>query len=410
MEKTIRLFLELCKDSIQERVPKDVKEKYKEVDWDKMYTLCKYNHVSAICYHTAGQAADKNKNAELLETWKNESFGSGMVELVKLQSLQNVLKEAQNRGITLLTFKGCVLSDLYPQFTMRITSDSDVYVPDTQREEAVQLLLDCGYEQDLEKSKDMVPVFHKKKHTIELHYCLWEDYTGEKMDVLEKCKLTDTASFVELTACGIDVVTLGFTEHLIFQMFHIIKHFVVQGVGFRYFMDITLYINHYIKELDLQRFWNSMEELGYDKFCDVFFWCCNQCLGMTEIVMEGRPIATQEEIQVLLSEVIQLEKSDQKDAYQLLGIMTSYLTGTRKAADKKWKRKLQVLFPGVKGLSDDYNYAKICPLLLPIAWVHRAILFVFKYRKRKENWYNTQEKISIAEYRIALLEKLHLSK
>ena len=111
--------------------------------------------------------------------------------------------------------------------------------------------------------------------------------------VLEKCKLTDTASFVELTACGIDVVTLGFTEHLIFQMFHIIKHFVVQGVGFRYFMDITLYINHYIKELDLQRFWNSMEELGYDKFCDVFFWCCNQCLGMTEIGMEGRPIATQ---------------------------------------------------------------------------------------------------------------------
>lgn len=410
MEKTTELFLELCKDSIQERVPENIKEKYKEVDWNEMHTLCKYNHVSAICYHTAGQAVDKSQCAELMETWKNESFGSGMLELMKLQLLQNVLKEAQNRGIMLLTFKGCVLSNLYPQFTMRTTSDSDLYVSENQREEAVQLLLDCGYEQDMEKSKDMVPVFHKKKHTIELHYCLWEDYTGEKMDVLENCKLTDPASFIELTACGIDVVTLGFTEHLIFQMFHIIKHFVVQGVGFRYFMDLTLYVNRYIKELDLKRFWNSMEQLGYDKFCEVFFWCCNQYLDMTEVVMAGRQAVTQEEIQVLLAEVIQLEKCDQKDAYQLLGIMTSYLTGTRKAADKKWKRKLQVLFPGVKGLSDNYSYAKKCPLLLPAAWVHRGVLFTFKYRKRKENWYNTQEKLSVAEYRIALLEKLHLSK
>lgn len=407
MMKTIEKFLELCRDSIQEKLPENIKEKYKDVDWGKMYTFCKYNHVGSICYHVAEQAADSNE--ELLETWKNELFGSGMMEILKLQSLQDVLKKAKERGITLVTFKGCVLSDLYPQFTMRISSDSDLYVPESQREEAVKLLLDCGYEQNMEKSKDMVPVFRKKQHTIELHYCLWEDYTGGKMNILENCKLTDPASLVQLNVCGIDVLTLGYTEHLIFQMFHIIKHFIVQGVSFRYLMDITLYVNRYIEKLDTKRFWNSMEELGYDRFCEVFFQCCQQYLGMARTITVGRQDAEQSEIQVLLAEIIQLEQRDQKDAYQLLGIMTSYLTGTRKAADKKWKRKLQVLFPDIKSLSDNYMYAKKCPVLLPIAWIHRGILFVFKHQKHKENWYNTQEKLSVAEYRIALLEKLHLS-
>lgn len=409
MVKTIELFFELCRDSIQKQLPAEIKEKYKDADWEKIYTLCKLNCVSSICYRTVAKAVE-SENAQLLETWKNESFGSGMMEIFKLQCLQSVLKEAKKRGITLISFKGCVLSDLYPQFTMRMTSDSDLYVAEEQREEAVKLLLDYGYKQCKEKSKDMVPVFYKDRHTIELHYCLWEDYTGEKMNILEKCRLTEPSSFVELNPCGIDVVTLGFTEHLIFQMFHIIKHFVVETVGYRYLMDITLYVNRYMKEIDWQRFWNSMEELGYDRFCEVFFLCCNRYLGMTETLMDGRQTASQEEMQILLGEIIQLEERDRKDAYQLLGIMSSYLTGTRKVADKKWKRKLQVLFPGVKSLSDDYKYAKKCPLLLPVAWVHRSILFAFKYRKRKENWYNSREKLSAAEYRIALLEKLHLSK
>ena len=410
MLKTIELFFELCRDSIQKQLPAEIKEKYKDADWDKIYALCECNHVSAVCYRTAAKAAESGEYAQLLETWKNESFGSGMMEIFKIQCLQAVLKEAKKRGITLISFKGCVLSDLYPQFTMRLTSDSDLYVPEEQREEAVKLLLDCGYTQYEEKSKDMVPVFHKNRHVIELHYCLWEDYTGEKMKVLEQCKLTDPSSFVELKPCGVDVVTLGFTEHLIFQMFHVIKHFIVESVGYRYLMDITLYVNHYIKEIDWKRFWNSMEQLGYDRFCEVFFSCCNQYLGMTEAVMDERQTVSPDEIQILLGEIIQLEERDQKDAYQLLGIMSSYLTGARKVADKKWKRKLQVLFPGVKSLSDDYKYAKKCPLLLPVAWVHRSILFLFKYRKRKENWYNSHEKLSAAEYRIALLEKLHLSK
>lgn len=410
MVKTIELFFELCRDSIEKQLPAEIKEKYKDADWEKIYTLCTLNGVSTICYHTAAKAVESNQHAQLFDMWKRDTFGSGMMEIFKLQSLQSVLKEAKKRGITLVSFKGCVLSDLYPQFTMRITSDSDLYVAEGQREEAVQLLLDCGYEQYMEKSKEMVPVFHKERHTIELHYCLWEDYTGEKMNILEKCRLTETSSFLELKPCGIDVVTLGYTEHLIFQMFHVIKHFIVESVGYRYLMDITLYVNRYRKEIDWKRFWNSMKDLGYDRFSEVFFWCCCEYLGMTEAVIEGRQPVSQEEIQILLGEIIQLEERDKKDAYQLLGIMSSYLTGARKVADKKWKRKLQVLFPGIKSLSDDYKYAKKCPLLLPVAWVHRSILFAFKYQKRKENWYNSQEKLSAAEYRIALLEKLHLSK
>lgn len=52
------------------------------------------------------------------------------------------------------------------------------------------------------------------------------------MNILKGLEMDAQEKLVELNVCGgMTGTTLGYTEHLIYQIFHIVKHFVLQGVG-----------------------------------------------------------------------------------------------------------------------------------------------------------------------------------
>ena len=99
---------------------------------------------------------------------------------------------------------------------------------------------------------------------------------------------------------------------------------------------------------------------------------------------------------------------EKKDSWQILGMMTPYFTGEKKASKRKVTRKLAVIFPRVRDLQDHYAYARKCPVLLPVAWVHRGVSYLLKYRKKGDEWYSAGEKLDVAEHRIDLMDKMGL--
>ena len=333
-------------------------------------------------------------------------------EYDKYKCLRDLMELSREQGLHFVIFKGCVLANLYPQYAERTSCDSDIYIEKEEKEQALRLLYAYGYEKNEEHSKCEVTVLmHKKRyHTIELHTCLWEDYTGKRLSILDRFELTKENKRITLNTCGFDVTTLGYQEHLIYQLFHIIKHFSLQGVGMKYLADITLYVNAYGQYIDYNDFWKKIDMLGYTKFCYYLFVICAEYLGMNHDILAGKDMAMGDELYRFMQDLLQVgNSSDGRQAsWQIFGTLTPYFTGEKKTSSSKWKRRLEVLFPRAEDLRDDFAYAREHKILLPIAWVHKILMYLVKYQKHKDKWYNASEKLNAAEYRIGLMNDMGL--
>lgn len=414
IDKNIITFLSILNEGLYGVEGKDLD--VQNVDWNYIYKTAVTNNLAGILYSAVVRRKDVDKtSASLLEKWKNETFKSTFVESKKYFAIRSILSEAKKEGIKLVFFKGCILADLYPQYVLRNSSDTDIFVYERDKEKAAKLLERLGYIKNEEHSKEQVLVYCKDElyHIIELHYCLWEDYQGKKIDTMSEMGLQKEESLIEIEACGVRLFTLGYEEHLIYQMFHIIKHFATEAVGLRYLVDITLYYNRYREHIDIESFWDKMYQLGYDKFCYTFFELCIQYLGMKDDILNGIKLVDENSKEKLLLDMINrgLLFEDKTASWQILGIMTPYLVGEETVPDSKLKRKLKVLFPSRKALPDKFAYARRHGILLPIAWLHKMIDFIIRYNKYSKinnDWYGANQKLITAEYRLNLMKSLGL--
>ena len=411
MDHTAEAFLSMINYTLHADGPKPMV--YPDVVWMNLFHMAGKNALLPLLYDTLVEMKKEfDIPDEVMRFWKENSMNSSIREYHKYFSLRKVLNEADERNITLVLFKGCVLADLYPKYTLRCSCDTDIFVYDKDKDVAVQLLTDLGYEWNEEASKEAVLVYRLKTtdHVIELHTCLWEDYMGPRIEKLTQLNLDRPDSLVEVTACDITFTTLGFQQHLIYQLFHIIKHFSVQGISVRYLVDITLYVNRYFDEINQQEFWKQLDYLRFGRFAEIFFSICIRYFGMSENIMEARTITDELEFLSLIEDMIQVGVlyEERTAKWQVLGIMTPYLVGKETYTKSKSGRTLKVLFPSRTSLPEQYAYGKRHIVLLPIAWAHKMINYAIKRSKNRREWYDAKEKLNMAEYRISLMNELGL--
>ena len=406
-------WLTLIGKAVNGRSLNEASECIKKLNWKDFYDICLKNNVASFVY-SAIEKCDVKKDVptEILQEWKSVAQYIMKKQIKQYVQLRNVLRATDQQFIVF--FKGPVLADLYPNYLERSSSDTDIWVPEGQYAKTEQSLLDLGYVKNEEASKPEVGVYYlsKYQHTIELHIRLWEDYKGKKIEILSSMNLTEKESFIELEACGIPIITLGHTEHMIFQMFHIIKHFSLQGIGIKYLADISFFVNKYKEEINWDRFWDSMDKLGYIKFCNNFFDICTKYFEMCKITQENTRNEWQlceEKLWDFIEDLLKKGVIDEGSAnWQIFGAMTPYFTGEYSAPKEGWKKKLLILFPSRKGLPNNYGYAKKCPILLPVAWIHRFILFVIRRIGNVNNTYNASQKMNVTNYRLQMMENMGL--
>ena len=322
--------------------------------------------------------------------------------------LERVLLAAEKREIKMVCFKGHVIAQTYPEWKTRISCDSDIFVYERDRKKAVQLLEELGYRKDLENSKRLVPVYvnEARNHTIELHFSLWEDYEGAQMEKLEAMRLTDEETLIPVQIGDASAWTLNPTNHLIFQMFHIIKHFVVQGIGTKYLFDLAFFVNAHKASLERERFWNCMDQLHYSDFCICCFSLCVQYLNMADSILVGKELPDLErKKERLLDDLMEFAERTEFD-YKVITLMSPYLEGRERASGGSLRRKLALIFPGPDALQEDFAYAKRHHLLLPLAWVHKWCRFIKNRISGKSS--SASAKLSEADRRIAMMQDMNL--
>lgn len=385
-----------------------------ETDWAELKNLLRKAKLYGVVYRTVlGLPSEQQPDEKLMTEWKSYTFTLGFRQLRMVNELKKVLSEAEAKGITLISFKGVSLAGLYPEPYMRTSSDVDLLVSKEQRSAAEQMLVEMGYEKREKLSKEHVPTYMINRGNrylnIELHDCLWEDYEGKQADILQSMHLDNPETLIRQEACGLTVTTLGHNEHLTYQIFHIAKHFFFEGINLRYLVDIMLFIEAHYTELNFEKVRKEIARLHYEKFYDAILKICHEYLGMKAIVPESN-VDKAEVNEQLLEDIIELGKLDSSvKQWETINFLSQYFmrTSVTKSSDFQQKRKQILPFPSE--LNDRYSYAKKCPLLLPVAWVHRVIYMISYSRHCKRNDIKTSESIEKAQYRLDLMRKLGIT-
>lgn len=377
---------------------------FSEEEWKDIFTIVKKTGVTAYTGSFIGKLHDNGKlSDELFYEWGDWCKSIFSDELIRLQEISRLLGELAKENIHPIFFKGYLLAVLYPGFGLRNSSDTDFLVKDEELEKA-RGILSKEYDFFSEDGKEKVLTYKHRVsgHFIEMHLRLWEDYEGRKIDILENQKLTAPENLMVANVFGMQLTTMNYTKHLIYQIFHIVKHFIVEGVGIRYLLDVSFFVNKHFDDIDWKIFWKAMDELEYTEFTKQFFSLGNKYFGLTVKALPGEQIVMPADYEAFVTDLILKGKvSDgQKGAFQIWGIMTPYLTGEATAAKSSFGQKLKTLFPSADNIRDDFAYAKKHHFLLPIAWVHRMIDYLIYRHKHPDESYSVEEKFNSSEYRV----------
>ena len=383
-------------------------------DWDKICPLLTKAKLLPVVYRTVAALGETSGlSEEVLTGWQADTFAKGMKQLQMVNELRSVLTEARNRKIRPVVFKGITLAALYPEPYTRVSGDADLLVSAKQRNDMEQMLVQMGYEKVEAYSKEHVPVYMIKTQNrqlkLEIHDLLWEDYEGKQAEILRNIQLDAEETLICQEVCGMPVTTLGYDEHLIYQIFHIVKHFFFEGIPLRYFVDLVFYIDAYADKLDFVRIRKEMERLHYGQFFDSVMKICYQCLGMKTNVLRDR--ADKVELnERLLKEVLEIGKLNKSvKQWESINFLSHYFMRSSKTKTTSFQQKRKQILPMPSELNDRFSYAKRCPLLLPVAWIHRVFYIIGYARHCKKNGIKTTESLEKAQYRLDLMRELGLT-
>lgn len=324
-------FLQLLFESLY--APHGTSYTYRGVSWEIQYRYAKESNLLALTFPSINRlASTEDIDADLLERWKQEAMEEKELTKSHQKALREFLQKAEQAHLPFAVFKGCVLADLYPEPAMRYSKDTDLLIRMEDTASFYHFLEQMGYLKEEEKSKEQVPVFVRPNpyHKVELHFSLWEEYNGPKIQQMNTMHITDPATFVQCQALEYPVHTLGYTEHLFYLIFHICKHVVTEADTFGGLVDLTLFVNNYKDQIDFPRLWKWLEQLGYAYFAELLFNCCIRYLRMDDSSMKGRATPSYEDVGCLITEFIRACTLKLTPHYNrlLYAIMTLFVDGS----------------------------------------------------------------------------------
>lgn len=263
MDATIQYLLTLTKQAIWQEEPTLPPE---QLDWDKLFCEAREGNILSVLVSCIQRIPERLQPLQL-DRVLTESANLKKRRRREYELLQRIFGEADNRNIQLVLFKGPVFAHLYPDYDLRYYDDFDLLVSPEDLDMTIELLESFGFQMSRHVSKKYVYCFRREGYSaIELYTRLWENLPPKKEKQLAELGLDEETALVNTTACGMLITTLGYEQHLIYQMHHIVKLLVFQGMELRHYVDVTLYVNQYIEKINVDHFWECMKKLHYKKF------------------------------------------------------------------------------------------------------------------------------------------------
>ena len=409
MEKTNLEFLSLLKSSLKN-------EKYdgEKIDFEDLvyiYKMSEIHHVVPMIYNaTYNEDFFKECDANFQAMFKSSAFRYIFSQIQRTNHFLEVYKKLSEKNIKILVFKGIIFRNMYNNPDDRISSDEDILIKKEDYEKVKEFFLSEGFE-FIDKGEECAYFSKSTGLCIEVSTSLFS-HESKAYGHLNKLFEDVFEKSIKINIDKIDILTLSHEQHLIYIVFHNMKHFLTGGFGIRQVADFSKYIETYGEYINWEKFWSDLKDLNYDTFALNLIEISLKYLGFNDDkITYPDNITSFDELKNSQKYYINSESliNDILDA-GVFGASTmdrkhTALMTLDAVEDKKKSNRLKAVFPNVNYLKDNYTYLQKYPTLLPVAWGQRILSYLKK--NKTSSYINTME---LGKQRIELLKEYKIIK
>lgn len=409
MKKTNLEFLSLLKSSLKN-------EKYdgEKIDFEDLvyiYKMSEIHHVVPMIYNAAyNEDFFKECDANFQAMFKSSAFRYIFSQIQRTNHFLEVYKKLSEKNIKILVFKGIIFRNMYNNPDDRISSDEDILIKKEDYEKVKEFFLSEGFE-FIDKGEECAYFSKSTGLCIEVSTSLFS-HESKAYGHLNKLFEDVFEKSIKINIDKIDILTLSHEQHLIYIVFHNMKHFLTGGFGIRQVADFSKYIETYGEYINWEKFWSDLKDLNYDTFALNLIEISLKYLGFNDDkITYPDNITSFDELKNSQKYYINSESliNDILDA-GVFGASTmdrkhTALMTLDAVEDKKKSNRLKAVFPNINYLKDNYTYLQKYPILLPVAWGQRILSYLKK--NKTSSYINTME---LGKQRIELLKEYKIIK
>jgi len=376
-------------------------------NFSEILKIAVHNKCDLFVYHTIWRwGVEYGLDETTLRAFKNRMLFTAISQLRADAELKEVIHELNLAGVKFMLLKGVILSQLYPDPAYRRSFDADIHVSDEFAERAVKVLTDRGYIYIPKESIKYEKTFQLNEIlTVEIHTKLFESFYEKNKATIAAAELESPSNRKEIRVFDTLVETLSPNHFLIYVICHHTKHFIASGINLRHLIDICVYVNRYNEQLNWEYIVSILDRFGIKDFALNLLFICQHHLGMVDLSFLYQDIE-EDVVSMLMYDIIERNADNEGTTKR-----ASAHDIVHAAYFRNSNRNINIFkanyFPKGSSLSSKYMYARKHPILLPIAWLHRA--FSYFWRKMRGNTVvSPAERAKVANERIELLKRVRI--
>ena len=356
-----------------------------DMDWQKIERLADEQAVQTLLGYALRLSSVLDCPAELRESLVSQMRQEAFSNHAWKHSTLQLLAEMNAAGIPALLIKGYAVADCYAAPDCRMSGDTDLLIEPKNEKRACAFMKANGFAVERRWTNGHHDVCrHPQLGCVELHVMLYDEIVEDvwfgRMDGREFV----SESAIEVATQDGSYRTLGYTDHMIFLMLHLIKHFILTGMSLRMMLDVALFFSHHAERIDSARFWKTMESLKYGTIAQSILWAMVCYCGIDQTSLPGLCGDCPESVEMILDDLESggwLGKIDEKAReegwyeYNRQLLMRNRSKAQYLLFMLHWKigAYLKALFPSRKTLAIRYPCVQKSVIVIPFAWVHRLI-------------------------------------
>lgn len=356
-----------------------------DLDWARIERLANEQAVQTLLGYAPRLSPALDCPAELRESLVSQMRQEAFSNHAWKHSTLQLLAEMNAAGIPALLIKGYAVADCYAAPDCRMSGDTDLLIEPKNEKRACAFMKANGFAVEHRWTNGHHDVCrHPQLGCVELHVMLYDEIVEDvwfgRMDGREFV----SESAIEVATQDGSYRTLGYTDHMIFLMLHLIKHFIMTGMSLRMMLDVALFFSHNAERIDSVRFWKTMESLKYGTIAQSILWAMVCYCGIDQTSLPGLCGDCPESVEMILDDLESggwLGKIDEKAReegwyeYNRQLLMKNRSKAQYLLFMLRWKigAYLKALFPSRKTLAIRYPCVQKSALLIPLVWLHRLI-------------------------------------
>ncbi len=321
----------------------------------------------------------------------------------------------RSKGLHPLVMKGIVCRTLYPHPEHRPSTDEDLLVKPAEFHQMHQALLNYGFELS-NPEKDPATQFEvayqdkDKLLYLEVHKT---PFTPDSsfLDRMNDCFLGAHDRAVTQRICGTEFLALGLEDHLLYLLLHALKHFLYSGFGIRQICDVAMFSERYWEQIGWDSLKSRLERISALDFVRAVYRIA------LEYLLPDSPLAGQLadwdifgiDAEPLLADVME---GGVYGAATMSRLHSSNMT-IRAVSNQNvhgLKAVLYSVFPPLEAMQSKCWYLNQLPVLLPIAWIHRLLGYLWELIRHRGRSNSALTSIRVGNERIRLLEHYNIIK